>query len=451
MAEAAQRRRIKRKVKRRVHRDLPAGLLRVLGGLAVVGLGALFWFGTESARQPEFAGRRALTLNEQLFDVVPNTWAKVRVGTVGAWYGEGHAGAVFDTRRRKIFVFGSGFDGKSWDNAVHEFDPSILQWSNHEPPAPRSTYRTDKEGHPISGDRALQPWAMQVFGGLAYDPSLDALVLAATPRGNPALRRVHREVRDPVWLYELAARQWRAMDLPEGKAVASDGSAIAYDMKRDTLVVYNRAGVWEMGPDRKAWHLATTESHHESHPKLVFDPRRGDFLVFGGLGGNKIWVYTPGAEAGQAGSWAERVPGGDQCPFDEDPAVAFDPDDDLVLLVLENTLSPNEQAERLARKGAPAQQKEASSPADQGSKSAKDDGEGQRVTCVYDPAANAFVRLPLAVPPTAGHPHTLLYDPIFKVFFLMGKDADGGPSVWVMSLAPDLFKTQPIPNAVEKG
>ncbi len=450
MAEARERQRVKRKVKRRVRRRVPVALLRFLGGAMVVAIGALFWFQDGPFQQKEFVGRRALTLNDQLFDITPNTWAKLRVGRVGAWYGEGHAGAVFDHRRNKVFVFGSGFEGKLWDNAVHEFDPTILQWSNHEPPARRPSYRTDAKGHPIAGQDPVQPWAMQVYGGLTYDPSLDALVVVATPDGSPALRRVNGELRHPVWLYQLRPRRWRAMDVPNGQAVVSSGGAAAYDPKRDTLVVYNKAGVWEMGPDRKEWVLATRESHHQSHQKLVYDIRRNNFAVFGGRGGkNDVWIYSPGAVAGQPGTWRRLAPSGEDCPFDAEPAVAFDPDDGVFLLVLDETRPTKKTAAGNVKSARTKSQTNASS-AESVRKRSEGGGENG-TTCVYDPQTNAYRRLPKADPPLAGRPHVVIYDPIYKVFFLMGKDGDGKSSVWVLSLELALLDAGKRQKISDKG
>lgn len=430
MAELGERRRVKRKVKRRVRRRIPRQVPRLLVAVMVMGVAALFLFQEDPIQLQAPIGRPALTLNDQLFDISPNTWVKLRVGRVGAWTGDGHAGAVFDHRRNKVFVFGSGFEGRVWDNAVHEFDPTILQWSNHEPPARRPSYRTDDKGHPVSGQDGPQPWAMQVYGGLTYDPSLDALVIVATPDGNPALRRLNGEPRHPVWLYELASRRWRAMDVPSDPPVVSSGGAVAYDPQRDTLVVYNEAGIWEMGPDRKQWVLASRESHHRSHHKLVYDSRQNVFAVFGGRDGkNEVWTYRPGAEAGQAGTWVQLVPEGEDCPFDQDPAVAFDPDDGVFLQVVDAKERGKEQP---SEHTGSVRTKSPSKVSSVERLRQHDQEEG--ATCVYDLQTNTYRRLPKATPPLAGKPHVLIYDPVYKVFFLMGKDSDGTPSVWVMSL-----------------
>lgn len=430
MSESVQKRRVKRKVRKRVRRRFPAAAMRFLGVVLVVGIGALLWNPDDVYRQKEVLGRRGLTLNEQLFDMVPNTWAKLQVGKVGAWQGEGPAGAVFDQRRGKVFVFGSGFDGRVWDNAVHEFDPKILQWSNHEPPSRRPSYRLNDKGHPVSGEEATQPWAMPIHGGLVYDPRLDALVVTAAPLSNPVLRRMSSRVRHPVWLYELGTRRWRPFDVPDDRSVVTEGAAAGYDTRRDTLVVYNRTGIWEMGPDRAKWVQASSESHHRSHQKLVYDERHGNFVVFGGnRSSREVWIYTPGAEPGASGAWQKRVAGGDSCPVDSDPAVAFDPDDGVFLMILDDS-RPSERVAGDAPKGEILRQ-----PGNMADKQIRKNGDAPAaVTCVYDPALNAYRRLPHADSPVAGPSHLLVYDPVYKVFFLMGKDPDGRPSVWAMSL-----------------
>lgn len=426
VVEGAKKVRVKRKVRRRVRRRAPAWLGRLLPAILVAAIVSLFLVQDDPISRLASPGRRALTLNDQLFDIVPNTWAKLRVGRVGAWPGEGQAGAVFDSRRKKVFVFGSDFDGRVWDNTVHEFDPAILQWSSHAMPSRRPTYRLDEQGRPVAGEEALRPWAMQVHGGLVYDPALDALVVVATPADSPALRRTRGPLHHPVWIYELGPRRWRPMGLPEDQPVAAEGSAAAYDAGRDVVVVHNRAGLWELGPERSQWILASGESHHRPGDRLSYDGRGRYLAVFGGEEG--IWTYSPGPEWGRPGTWQHQSPGGDACLQDPEPAVAFDSDNGVFLLVLDQDAVAEEEGRKASAGEAGGPTAAQAVPV-----------EGQGMTCLYDPQANVYRRLPEAAPPVAGRPHVLVYDPVYKVFFLMGKDSGGKTSVWVMSLEPALL------------
>ncbi len=183
-----------------------------------------------------FLDRPAASLNEQLLDLPPNKWVKLRVPFAGGWRRQRHAGIAFDTHRNKLFVFGSDTHGENWGNSVHEFDPVILQWSAHYPPARRRTYGADALGHPVAGIDFSQPWAMHVYDNLVYDPTLDALLVMASPEHNPAMKTVRGIRRNPTWVYELGPRRWRTLDNPDGKQPFGFAGASSYDSARDVVV-----------------------------------------------------------------------------------------------------------------------------------------------------------------------------------------------------------------------
>lgn len=345
----------------------------------------------------------------------PNTWVSIARGG-GPAVRQPHAGAAFDTRRGRLLVFGSDTHGLDWDNVVHEFDPASGRWSAHGSPSERASYRSDAHGRAIAGEPPA-PWAMHTFAGLAYDPTLDALLVAAAPDHNPITRSVPQARAHPIWLYRLASRRWEPMDVDAERPTRFFAAAAAYDSRRDTLLAY-RFGIWELGPERQRWVRATTEGHHQLHHTMVYDSRHGRFAVFGNHRDTQdVWVYTPGAQAGNRGRWEKKTPGGDACPPDQHLPAAFDAEHGVFLLVVDDNAF--EELPGGARKRL---------------------GARRAMTFIYDLAANRYTRLPDADLPAQGMNFMMAYDPRRKLFLLVSGDRRRALEVLALRLDPPALR-----------
>jgi len=404
MQDKTQKHRRRRRIKQRVpRRDVLAKPLLIMAGGVLFLL--LFMFGDDLTLSGPVDTGRVSTLNEQLLDLPPNKWVKLRVPFGGAWRRQAHAGMAFDTHRNKLFVFGSDTHGENWDNSVHEFDPLILQWSEHDRPARRASYRADAQGHPVSGGEQPRPWAMHTYDNVVYDPTLDAIFVMAGPEHNPAGKTVRGIKRNPTWIYELGPRQWRMLDDPTKPVPFGFAGASAYDSGRDVIVTYSKKGLWELGPDREHWYQATPESHHEMHHNMEYDSRHKKLAVFGDYrGSNAVWVYSPGETAGMKGEWEKKTPAGDACPKDDAFPVAFDSDNGVFVLLPDN-------------------------PPSKGEKKSKSSS-----TFVYDLESNTYLKLPDADMPPLGMNYMMVYDSSNKVFLLVTGDWREPPKVWALHL-----------------
>lgn len=419
MKHKVTKQRRRRRVKKTHSRSLWSALKPTAGVLAGIAVFALFSFQDELSGRDPLLSRPTASLNDQLLDLSPNKWVKIRVPFGGSWRRQRHAGIAFDTYRNKFFIFGSDTHGENWDNSVREFDPTILQWSEHYPPARRRTYHADEQGHPVADGEHVQPWAMHVYDNLVYDPTLDALLVMSKPEHNPAQKTVPGVKQNPTWIYELASRRWRSLDNPDGEQPFGFGGASAYDERRDVVVTYSSNGVWELGPDRMHWQRATSESHHQKHQNLVYDSKHAKLAVFGNNPKtNKVWVYTPGPAAGDKGLWKEMTPSGDKCPEDQHIPVAFDSDNGVFLLVPDN-------------------------PPPKGEKKSVSSS-----TFIYDLNTNIYIKLPDGDMPPLGMNYMMVYDPSNKVFFLVTGDSRKRPTVWALHLElfPFEYKLQTTPG-----
>jgi len=374
-------------------------------GLAVVAIVAVIFAVNQTPQSVGSRSNAPAQLESGLPELPPNRWVKIGVPYTVAWNRQRHSGAAYDTHRKKYFVFGSNTHGENWDNSVHEFDPLILRWSDHYTSDRRRSYRADEEGRPIAGSNGVRPWAMHTHDNLVYDPQLDALVVMAAPLHNPAARAVSGIKQHPTWIYELKTREWRALDTPDGGAPFGFGGASAHDSDRDIILSYSQKGLWELGPDRQHWLQVSDEFHHENYHSMVYDPMHKNFLVMGGQDEDcAVWVYVPGPDVGEQGSWEKREPGGDACSPDQHVPLAFDVHNGVALAVFDNPLPEGEIAT------------------------------GTSSTFVYDPKANTYQKLPEGGLPRVGMNYTLVYDPANRVFYMLQGGRKDPPAVWALHL-----------------
>jgi hypothetical protein len=244
---------------------------------------------------------------------------------------------------------------------------------------------------------------MHTYDAIEYHAGLDALVVASTPAHNPKGKSVPGITQQPTWIYSLADRRWTPFNNNGKPSPTFFGGSSAYDPLRDALIAY-RGDVWELDTQAGEWRRATG-GHHDLHHTMVFAQPRGAAFVFGNYTPTTtVWSYRPGATIGAAGTWERHQPGGDPCPPYGIVPVAYDPLQDVFVLVVDN-IEPG------------------SSP-DKKSTSAS--------TYLYDPAANTYTRLPGADLPPLGMNFMMVWDSTNEVVFLVNGSWDSAVTVWAM-------------------
>ena len=354
---------------------------------------------------------QARALNPRLLGLKPNTWNLLSPPLQADWKRQAHAGLAYDSRRGTLLIFGSNTHGLDWDDEVHEFDLVTGRWETHYPRAPKESYRADAAGRAIAGNGRLLPWAMHTYDSIVYDPRLDALIVSALPEHNPIKKSVPEAKIHPTWIYDLKTRQWRIF-ANNGKPYPTFfAAASAYDSDRDVIAAY-KWGMWEIGPERDEWKKATGENHHEMHYTMEYDAKHKKLVVFGDYyNSNDVWVYTPGARAGDKGTWEKKTPQGEPFPPGQTFPVAYDSDHGVFLLVVDNT--PFTEDKNGRRK--PTGRAQSSS------------------TFVYDLGRNRCARLPGADLRPLGMNYMMAYDRRHKVFLLVTDD-HGKPEVSALKL-----------------
>jgi hypothetical protein len=382
---------------------LAAGLLFSQRGAAEMGAGA-------QLKAVASAGR---VLNPRLLALEPNTWSRLAQPQQADWRRQTHAGIAYDSKRGTLLIFGSNTHGLDWDNEVHEFDPVTARWETHYPRAPKASYRADADGRAIAGTDRLLPWAMHTYDNIVYDPALDAIIVSALPEHNPIRKSVPAATIHPTWIYDLKTHQWRIFENKDKPYPKFFAAASAYDPDRDVIAAY-KWGMWEIGPERDAWKRASRESHHEIHYTMDYDARHRKFVVFGDYrDSDAVWAYTPGARAGDPGTWEKMPPQeGASCPPGQHFPVAYDSGHGVFLLVVDNTPFVENGKGRRKRMG---RARSSSS-------------------FVYDLGSNRCVRLPDADLPPLGMNYMMVYDHFHKVFLLVTGNHAKPAAVWALRL-----------------
>lgn len=351
-------------------------------------------------------------LNPRLATLKSNTWNLLAQPAETHWRRQSHAGLAYDSQRGTLLIFGSNTHGLDWDNEIHEFDPVTERWATHYPRAPKESYRADGAGNAIAGTDRLLPWAMHTYDNIVYDPRLDALLVSALPEHNPIRKKRPEAKNHPTWIYDLKTRQWRIFDNGGKPYPSFFAAASAYDSDRDVIAAY-KFGMWEIGPERSQWKKASVEKHHKMHYTMDYDAKHKKFVVFGDYDNrNAVWTYSPGARAGDKGTWEKKVPQGESCPRGQHFPVAYSSEQGVFLLVVDDTRFEEDKKGRHK----PTARARSSS------------------TFVYDLGRNRCVRLPDAGLQPLGMNYMLAYDRFHKVFLLVTGDHGKPATVWALRL-----------------
>ena len=209
-----------------------------------------------------------------------------------------HGGATFDTRRRRIVLFGSDEHGEDWTNSPLFFDVATLQWSRLYPDDDRSTYRVDKFGLPVAGANGDHPWAMHTYGALTYHAGEDAVYVSIYPehmqpgRFTDALAHVWPKVqRHPTWMLDLGSGAWKPLSVP---AIHFFPYATAYDSDRKLIMGYRADGVFELRPRPVGWTKVAEPGLLSYHNNAAYDSAHKALVVFGSAeNANDIVTYEP--------------------------------------------------------------------------------------------------------------------------------------------------------------
>ena len=151
---------------------------------------------------------------------------------------------------------------------------------HHGVDAQPDTYRVNSEGYPVAGAKDLAPWAMHTYDGVDYDPTLNSLVVVASPSHNPLRNARPKPKYDPIWTFQLDRKEWSTFVGKHAKAPRKYfGVATAYD-KTDNNLFICESGLWQLNlMEGKLEKLG--KAPNCLHRTMVFDSWRRQLYIFG--------------------------------------------------------------------------------------------------------------------------------------------------------------------------
>ena len=209
-----------------------------------------------------------------------------------------HSGSAFDTRRSRIFLFGSDTHGENWNNAPAVFDLESLSWQRLlEEDAP-SSYQVNRSGLPVAGPKGAHPWAMHSFGAVDYHAAWDAIIVSSHPahmepgRFSGALAALWPQLeRHPTWLFDLEQAEWSPLPRAQTSFFAY---ASTYDSDRGVMIGTGYHGVFELADRTETWRKTAEGTTIGYHNNAVYDTVHKALVMFGRNGlGNDVLVYRP--------------------------------------------------------------------------------------------------------------------------------------------------------------
>ena len=317
-----------------------------------------------------------------------------------------HGGATFDTRRRRIVLFGSDEHGEDWTNAPLFFEVAALRWSRLYPDDDPSTYRVDQFGLPVAGPNGNHPWAMHTYGALTYHEGEDAVYASIYPehmkpgRFTDALAAVWPKVqRHPTWVLDLGSGVWKPLSVP---AVHFFPYATAYDSDRRLIMGYRADGVYELRPRPIGWTRVAEPGLLGYHNSAIYDRAQRALVVFGSHeNANDIVVYESATKRHRKMPTAGLRP-----PKSQFRPMAYHAGLQQTVLVFDS----------------PA--RDPSQP-----------GPGSAETWLYDLGKDAWTRLEeTRLPFRTGMNYNMVYDPAEAILLLVTGGADTATSVWALRL-----------------
>ena len=256
------------------------------------------------------------------------TWTllhRMEAGDAVSFSLQKHSGSAFDTRRGRVFLFGSDTHGENWNNAPAVFDLESLSWLRLLAEDAPSSYRVDRSGLPVAGPDGAHPWAMHSFGAVDYHAEWDAVVVSSHPahmepgRFSSALAALWPEVkRHPTWLFDLEQSKWSPLPRAQTSFFAY---ASTYDSDRGVMIGTGYHGIFELARRDEIWRKTADGTPIGYHNNAVYDSVHKALVMFGSNGlGNDVLVYHP-----EDSNLIAMATPGQRPPRDEHVPMAFHP------------------------------------------------------------------------------------------------------------------------------
>lgn len=247
-------------------------------------------------------------------------------GITGAWNG-----AVFDTSRNRMIVFGGGH-GDYYGNEIYAFDLRDKTMRRiTDPGLPPASSCTEA----IAG--GSQPNSRHTYDGIEYIQSVDRMFVfggsLACSSGNFG--------RD-TWTFDFSAMRWQRMNPSGPLPRALAGILTAYDPNTGLVFLHDLQHLYSYDFSRDAYtRLSTTGVQFGYHMNATIDPKRRKFVIVGWdreANAGRVYEY----DIGSGSNYLVRqiqTSGGSTVVRTYYPGIDYDPVSDRIVAWSED--SPN--------------------------------------------------------------------------------------------------------------
>jgi hypothetical protein len=240
-------------------------------------------------------------------------------------------GAVFDTRRNRMIIFGGGH-GDYYGNELYAFDLRDMTMKRlTDPGVPTATPGNCTEA--IAG--GTQPNSRHTYDGIEYMQNVDRMFVFG---GSLACSSGYFG-RD-TWTFDFAAMRWQRMNPagPQPRAVA--GILTAYDPVTGLVFLHDLQHLYSYDFAQNTYtRLSTTSWLLGYHMNATIDPKRRKFVIVGydrEAGGGRVYEYDIGPGSSYAPRQVQTTGGGSLIGANY-PGIDYDPSSDRIVAWGENT------------------------------------------------------------------------------------------------------------------
>ena len=179
------------------------------------------------------------------------------------------SGAVFDTRRNRLVVWGGGHKAYA-GNELYAFDLDDLAWSRLTDPGSVAGYDTQKNTG-VLGDGS--PVSRHTYGNMVYlPPPFDAL----WSQGGANWVEGHGDRN--TWMFEFGRHAWKQLaDVPS----SGFNNYAAFDPQTGLVYLHPRKEFYSYDPKTDRWKLEFRGRNFWEDRSVAIDPKRRKFVAIG--------------------------------------------------------------------------------------------------------------------------------------------------------------------------
>lgn len=226
---------------------------------------------------------------------------------------------VADSKRAQLIFWGGGHSDY-FGNEVYALDLRSSSMRRLTDPSPVSNVGECPEAYIDE-----RPSARHTYGGLVYDPNLDAMFAFGGSKASCGA------MSKAIWKFDLGTHQWTMMKPEKGHLLAAQPGILAdFDPNTGMIFLSDRESFFRYNPQANKLTKLTAIPDVGYNVTGLIDPRRKLFLMIGSPG--QFWAIGIGEKSGfTVRNLSKRAKGCEKLLEVHAPGLAFDPERGVVV------------------------------------------------------------------------------------------------------------------------